>query len=41
MRKGIESEKRPRKRNGVILFTPKAGTTRPDMAIVNRLRDKE
>jgi hypothetical protein len=26
-------------RNGVLLFVPKAGTSKPDLRIVNQLRD--
>ena len=28
-------------RNGVLLFTPKSDTTRPDLRAVNQLRDAE
>lgn len=41
MRKGIESKTPSRLRNGVLLFAPKAGAKRPDLALVNRLRDGE
>jgi hypothetical protein len=28
-------------RNGVLLFTPKAGAARPDLRLVNELRDAD
>jgi hypothetical protein len=31
----------PRKRNGVLLLDVKPGARKPDMALVNRLRDGE
>jgi hypothetical protein len=37
-RRGLEFGA-PRVRNGVPLFTPKAGVARPSMALVSRLRD--
>jgi hypothetical protein len=41
IRQGLESRNPPRERNGVPLFVPKAGAPRPDMTLVNRLRDEE
>lgn len=39
-RKALEPADSPKMRNGVPLFTPKAGTRKPHLALVNRLRDE-
>lgn len=41
IRLGLEAKNPPRMRNGVPLFVPKAGAPKPDLALVNRLRDEE
>jgi hypothetical protein len=41
IRQGLEAKNPPRLRNGVLLFVPKAGAPKPDLALVNRLRDEE
>ena len=41
VRKGLEASDAPRMRNGVPLFVPKTGAPKPDLALVNRLRDEE
>jgi hypothetical protein len=38
-RQGVEAKNPPRMRNGVPLFVPKPGAPKPDLALVNRLRD--
>jgi hypothetical protein len=37
----LEPRNPARVRNGVPLFVPKAGAPKPDLALVNRLRDEE
>jgi hypothetical protein len=39
-RKALESGSAPRTRNGVPLFTPKAGSRKPSLQLVNQLRDQ-
>ncbi len=39
-RRGLEPKASPKMRNGVRLFTPKAGARKPHLALVNRLRDE-
>ena len=39
-RKALEPGAAPKMRNGVPLFTPKANTPKPHLALVNRLRDE-
>jgi hypothetical protein len=41
IRQGLESRNPPRMRNGVPLFVPKPEAPKPDLALVNRLRDEE
>lgn len=41
MRKALEPQGKQRVRNGVPLFTPVAGASKPSLALVNRLRDEE
>jgi hypothetical protein len=41
IRQGLEAKNPPRVRNGVPLFVPKPGAPKPDLALVNRLRDEE
>jgi hypothetical protein len=41
IRQGLEPRNPARVRNGVPLFVPKAGAPKPDLALVNRLRDEE
>jgi hypothetical protein len=41
IRQGLEAKNPPRIRNGVPLFVPKRGAPKPDLALVNRLRDEE
>jgi hypothetical protein len=41
IRQGLEAKDPPRMRNGVPLFVPKPGAPKPDLALVNRLRDEE
>lgn len=41
IRQGLMSKNPPRVRNGVPLFVPKSGAPKPDLALVNRLRDEE
>ena len=41
IRQGLEPRNPPRVRNGVPLFVPKPGAPKPDLALVNRLRDEE
>ena len=38
-RKALEPKGAPKLRNGVPLFTAKAGAKKPHLALVNRLRD--
>jgi len=38
-RKALEPKAAPRIRNGVPLFTPRPGSRKPYLALVNRLRD--
>jgi hypothetical protein len=40
-RRSLANDGTPKMRNGVLLFVPKPGGLRPDLAIVNRLRDDE
>jgi hypothetical protein len=37
----MRAKKGPRMRNGVPLFKPKKGAERPNLELVNRLRDDE
>ena len=39
-RRALEPKSAPRTRNGVLLFTPKAGARKPHLELVNRLRDE-
>lgn len=39
-RQALEPKSRPTMRNGVPVFVPKAGTGKPHLALVNRLRDE-
>ena len=39
VRRALEPKKHPKVRNGVPLFTPKAGARKPSLAVVNQLRD--
>ena len=41
VRKAVEPKSAARVRNGVLLFDLKPGVRKPDMALVNRLRDGE
>jgi len=41
IRQGLDAKDPPRVRNGVPLFIPKHGAPKPDLALVNRLRDEE
>lgn len=41
VRQALEPKKQLRTRNGVPLFEPKPGAKRPNLALVNRLRDQE
>jgi hypothetical protein len=41
VRKAMEPKSAPRMRNGVLLFDVKPGAKKPNMALVNRLRDEE
>jgi hypothetical protein len=41
VRQALDHKSPPRFRNGVPLFEPKAGAKRPNLALVNRLRDQE
>lgn len=40
-RAGLEPRRQAKVRNGVPLFTPKAGARKPHLGLVNRLRDEE
>jgi hypothetical protein len=40
-RKSLNTTSKPRIRNGVPLLTPVAGRRRPDLALVNSLRDDQ
>ena len=40
-RRSLASDGPPKMRNGVPLFVPKHGRSRPDLMTVNRLRDDE
>lgn len=40
VRVALEPKSASRVRNGVPLFTPKAGARKPSLALVNRLRDE-
>ena len=40
-RKSLNTISKPRIRNGVPLLTPVAGRRRPDLALVNSLRDDQ
>jgi DNA-binding transcriptional regulator YdaS (Cro superfamily) len=40
-RQALEPKSAPRMRNGVLLFDVKPGAKKPNMALVNRLRDEE
>ena len=39
VRQSVNSKSRAKVRNGVILFSPKPGATKPTLPLVNRLRD--
>jgi Bacterial antitoxin of type II TA system, VapB len=39
--RSLIAEKPMKMRNGIPVFTPKPGAPRPDLALVNRLRDDE
>lgn len=41
VRKSLETQPAPARRNGVPLLPGKRGGTRPTMELVNRLRDEE
>jgi len=41
VRQALEPKKQLRTRNGVPLFESKPGAKRPNLALVNRLRDQE
>jgi len=41
IRQALEPKAAPRMRNGVPLFTPKPGARKPNLDLVNRLRDGE
>jgi hypothetical protein len=41
MRQGLERKNAPPMRNGVPLFVPKPGAAKPDLDLINRLRDEE
>jgi len=41
LRQALEPKAAPRMRNGVPLFTPKPGARKPNLELVNRLRDGE
>jgi hypothetical protein len=41
LRQALEPKAAPRMRNGVPLFTPKPGARKPNLDLVNRLRDGE
>ena len=40
-RRSLADNSPPEMRNGVLLFVPKPGGPRPDLRLVNRLRDDE
>lgn len=40
-RQALEPSRAPRMRNGVPLFVPKKAAAKPNMALINRLRDAE
>ena len=39
-RQALEPKSAPKRRNGVPLFSPKAGAKKPHLRLVNRLRDE-
>jgi hypothetical protein len=39
-RKALSTETPPKVRNGVLLFVPKAHASKPDLRVVNDLRDE-
>ena len=39
--KSLAAEPRRRERNGVLIFEPVPGAARPNLELVNRLRDEE
>jgi hypothetical protein len=41
IRKAVAPAARPTTRNGVQLFAPKPGAKKPNLQLVNRLRDSE
>lgn len=41
IRKALEPGDTPPLRNGIPLFTPVAGASKPSLPLVNRLRDEE
>jgi hypothetical protein len=40
-RQSLAKESAPKMRNGFRLLTPKPGATRPDLHLINELRDEE
>jgi hypothetical protein len=40
-RQSLDKDGPPKMRNGVLLFVPKPVGSRPDLTVVNRLRDEE
>ena len=40
VRKSLEPKRPPKTRNGVPVFVPKPGARKPNLALVNRLRDE-
>jgi hypothetical protein len=41
VRKSLSGKPSPKVRNGVLLFTPRPGAAKPDLNLVNELRDEE
>ncbi len=39
-RKSLSASAPPKERNGVLLFVPKARASKPDLRVVNNLRDE-
>lgn len=39
VRKSLEPKRPPKTRNGVPLFVPRLGAKKPNLALVNKLRD--
>jgi hypothetical protein len=40
VRKALEPGETPRVRNGIPLFTPVKGASKPSLSLINRLRDE-